>query len=392
VTARRIAVVIVALLLMAQVVRNAAVNALATLHPASAAMFWASHPSVEISAALAEIGRAARERKHIDPSIFAMVDDAAVKAPLAPEPFLVHGVERDTAGDKEGARRAFQAAQWRDPRSLPAAYFLADYYFRSGRSLEGLQQTAVLARLSPNGVDAVAPLVAAYAQDRSNWPRMRALFRAQPAIEDAVLVALANDARNADAILSIADSDHRSPDSGWLRTLLSNLTAGGDYSRARSIWSSVGGGGRNGEALLFDSSFSNPGPPPPFNWTFSSSTLGLAEREPGKRLHVIYYGNEDGVLASQLLTLGAGPYQLKMQIGGSPVHAEALRWSLRCGKSTDPLASVAITEAARTGWRFNVPSNCPAQWLELSGRSGDVAQQSEVTISGLALAHGATGG
>jgi len=388
---RRLAVVVIALLLAVQVVRNAAVAALATLHPASAAKLWAGHPSVEISAGLADIGRSARERRPIDPRTFAMIDDAAIKSPLASEPFLVRGVQADTAGEADVAKEAFLAAQWRDPRSMPAAYFLANYYFRAGRPLEGLRQTAVLAQLSPRGIDAVAPFVATYARDRSNWPKMRALFAAQPGMESGVLVALAQDARNADAILAIADADHRAPDSNWLRILLGNLVAGGDYARAKLLWSSIGGG-RDGSDLVFDSSFSTPGPPPPFNWALTSSTLGLAEREAGNRLHVIFYGNDDGVLARELVTLPAGAYRQQMQLAGAPVHPEALRWSMRCDKSTETFASIGIDEAARHGWSFQVPANCPAQWLELSGRSGDVAQQSEVTITGFRLTHGAPNG
>ena len=74
------------------------------------------------------------------------------------------------------------------------------------------------------------------------------------------------------------------------------------------------------------------------------------------------------------------------------MHAEALRWSVRCDKSTEPFASAGVNEAARHGWTFQVPANCPAQWLELSGRSGDVAQQSEVTITGFAMTRGVTNG
>ena len=127
---RRLIVVAIALLVAVQVVRNAAVDALAPMDPAAAAKLWANHPSVEISAGLAQIGSDARQRKPIDPGTFRMIDDAAVKAPLAPEPFLVRGVQAQTGGDAEAAHRAFVAAQTRDPRSLPAAYFLADYYFR----------------------------------------------------------------------------------------------------------------------------------------------------------------------------------------------------------------------------------------------------------------------
>ena len=41
--------------------------------------------------------------------------------------------------------------------------------------------------------------------------------------------------------------------------------------------------------------------------------------------------------------------------------------------------------AARKPVRFTVPANCPAQWLELSGHSGDIARTSDVTISGFSL-------
>ena len=381
---RRVAVVVLALLLAVQVVRNAGVSALAPLRPEAAAKFWAGHPDVEISLALARIGAAAHDRRPVDRHVFGMIDDAAAKAPLSPEPFLVRGVQAQAAGDLDAAKAAFLGAQWRDPRSMPAAYFLAEYYLKEGSLLNGLRQTTILARLSPNGVNAAAPFVAAYAKNRRNWPQMRALFRSQPALENDVLSALAQDARNTDAVLALSDAGHRMPQSQWLPVLLSSLVANGDYARARAIWSSVGGGHAGGD-LVFDPRFSTPDPPPPFNWSLGSSTVGLAERQPGEKLHVIFYGNQDGVLASQLLLLPAGTYRLRMQVVGAPVHAEALRWSMRCDKAREPFASVAIADAASRGWTFKVPAGCSAQWIELSGRSGDVAQQSDVTIGGLAL-------
>ncbi|WP_155263593.1 hypothetical protein [Sphingomonas segetis] len=384
---RRVLVVVLALLLAVQVVRNAAVAALAPLRPASAARFWAGHPSVEIARGLAEIGTASRERRPIDPHVFRMFEDAAAKSPLSPEPFLVRGVRAQTAGNGKAAKAAFLAAQWRDPRSMPAAYFLAGYYLRSGPLLKGLKQVTILARLSPNGAGAAAPFVAAYAKNRSNWPEMRALFRSQPALENDVLTALARDARNAEAILALADAEHRTPESNWLPILLSNLVASGDYVRARAIWSSVGAGpGRAGEHdLVFDPGFSMPEPPPPFNWSFGSSDVGIAERQRGRKLHVIFYGNVDGPLASQLVLLPAGRYRLQMQLAGSSAHPELLRWSIRCDKSSEPIADIPIDQAAVHGWTFEIPANCPAQRLELIGRSADVAQQAEATVTDLRL-------
>ena len=45
-----------------------------------------------------------------------------------------------------------------------------------------------------------------------------------------------------------------------------------------------------------------------------------------------------------------------------------------------PFTSAGLDEVSR-GWSFTVPSGCAAQWLELSGIAGDVAQQADVTIT-----------
>ena len=182
---RRVLVSLVALLLAATVVRNSAVNALADLDPALASAFWSRHPAPEINLAMIEIARAARVRAAAPPEAFGRILDAAQKAPLAPEPFLVDGVREQVAGRPMRAQQAFLAAEWRDPRSLPAHYFLAEHYFRARDAGSALTEIASLANLSPGGVGSSAPYLAAFARDRANWPRMRALFRVNPQIEDA---------------------------------------------------------------------------------------------------------------------------------------------------------------------------------------------------------------
>jgi hypothetical protein len=102
-------------------------------------------------------------------------------------------------------------------------------------------------------------------------------------------------------------------------------------------------------------------------------------------LHVLFYGNQDGVLASQLLQLAPGSYRLKLRGSGVPTHPELLSWSVRCDQSQQPISSIGIGDAAARGWTFQIPPDCPAQWLELSGRSADVSQQADVTIGGLSM-------
>lgn len=382
---RRLVVLILSLLLAAEVVRNSAVDAFAEMHPDTAARIWPGHPAVELSLGMTDIARSARAGRPVSNSIFAKIRDAAVKAPLAPEPFLVAGVAAQLARHPSEAEAAFRAAQWRDPRSLPAAYFLAEHDFQIGRQIDGLREIATLARLSPAGVGSVAPYLAAYAQNPSNWPQMRALFRAEQEVEDPVLAALSQNPRNAAAVLALADRQHRDSKSPWLPVLVGSLIADGRYGDARTIWSQVAGVRNVPDQLIYDSSFSQPAAPAPFNWTLTSSTVGLAERQRPGKLHVLFYGQEDGVLASELLLLGPGDYHLSFQRAGGGSHENELIWSAQCDKTQTELSRIDLPTAAARGWDFQVPADCPAVWLNLSGSSSDVPQQAESTISQLKL-------
>jgi hypothetical protein len=379
---RRIVCALAALLIAAQIVRNAAVLGLAEANPATAVHYWSGHPTTEISLGMREIAEAARDRRTVPDSVFSLMQDATFKEPLAPEPFLVRGIRAQFAGDGTTAQEAFEAAQLRDPRSLPAAYFLADRYIRTGNTEGGLREIAALARLAPGGATSVAPYLAAYARDRANWPALRKLFRANPGLAEPALTTLASSIATIPAALALADP-HQKPDKApWIATVLGTLTDAGRYGEARAFWARVTGV-RAGE-LIHDASFSDPKAPPPFNWALTSSAVGLAERQPGGRLHVVFYGQEDGMLASQLLLLPPGAYRLSMQVTGDSARARALNWSIWCDKAAAPIASVTL-EGVRRGWKFTVPSGCTAQWLKLSGSSGDIPQEADITFGQLKL-------
>ena len=328
------------------------------------------------------IAQATHDRRPVPPSAFELMADAAAKEPLAPEPFLVRGVQAEVARDGTTAQRAFEEAQWRDPRSLSAAYFLADRYFRSGDSKHGLMEVAGLARLSPNGAATIGPYLASYARSPANWPALRAMFRANPALAKPALVELASNIATVPAVLALADPREKPGQADWLVPLLNTMTSAGDFAKARSIWAKASGAST--AELIHDAEFSDKDAPPPFNWALTSSAVGMAERQPGGRLHLVFYGQEDGFLASQLLLLGPGNYRLSMRLIGDPVRARSLNWSIWCDRASAPIASVTLDAAAR-GWTFRVPVGCPAQWLKLAGASGDMSQQVDVTIGALKL-------
>lgn len=387
---RAVIAVAVAALVGVQVVRSAAVAEFATTKPELAARFWGSHPTAELSLAMTRIAVAARQRRPVSSAVFTAMADAADKEPLAPEPFLVRGVQAELSGDGERAQRAFEAAQWRDPRSLPAAYFLADRYFRSGDATHGLEEVGALARLAPNGNITVAPYLAAYARNPANWPALRAMFRANPAVGNSTLLALASGIATAPAVLALADPQEKPEQAFWLGPLINTLVSAQQYAKAYQAWTRTAAAGNARDQLIYDASFSDKKALPPFNWALTSSGIGFAERQAGGRLHVVFYGQEDGILASELLMLAPGEYRLSMQLARDSARARVLNWSIWCDGADAPIASTNL-EGAAHGWQFGIPANCAAQWLKLSGASGDVPQQADATISGLKLQRVANG-
>jgi hypothetical protein len=202
-------------------------------------------------------------------------------------------------------------------------------------------------------------------------------------------MALAKDPAHADVVLSLAGQP--SPQSPWVPTLLAGLVEAGQYQKARAVWADVSHVRLDPRTLIFDPDFSRSDAPPPFNWALTSSTVGLAERRPGGGLHVIYYGQEDGVLASQLLVLPPGAYRLTMSTSGDLAGTESLQWKLVCASSKQEIAATQFDGASR-GWSFALGGGCGAQQLQLTGSSSDMPRQVDVTIAQVNLTREGRGG
>lgn len=385
---KRLLVTFAILVTGVQIVRSAVVSALAEREPASAATFWSDHPAVERASAMTAIAAATRAGKSVPASAFAALNIAAVQAPLAPEPFLVRGVQANLSGNSAAAIEAFRAAEWRDIRSLPAHYFLTEAYLRTGKVREGLLEFAIVARLAPDAPGYVAPFLASFARDHHNWPELRELFRSDPKLEDATLVALAQDPSNTDSVLALASPDRRQISSNWSGPLLNGLIARGEFAKARVIWAELAGVQLTPDLLLSDPQFHRAQSQAPFDWKLTSSSLGVAEPKPGGQLHVLYYGDDNGVLAAQMLVLPPGGYRLTHKVLSGASHAEALSWAVQCARTGRTIATGSIVQTAGAGFTFAVPSDCGAVTLQLAGSASDMPRQSDVTISSLHLVRG----
>jgi hypothetical protein len=385
---RGIAVVAISLLAIVQIVRTAFVSAYAEDDPLKAAAVWPSHPDVLFKTALEDISRAAAAGQPAPKARIDAIYAAAADAPLAPEPFLVRGVEAQLAGDQKLAGQAFEEARRLNPRSRAAHYFLADHYLRTNQPDAGLAELARLTRLVPNGIAAVAPYYASYAKAPGGGPRVKAMLASHPEFEDDVMAVLARDAANADLVLSLAGprGEAKANPPAWYGQLVQSLVGAGQYAKARQVWAKLSGVQGVVGQTLFDPQFSGKKAPPPFNWSLLSTASGLAEGQGGGRLHVIYYGRDNATLASQTITLAPGSYRLGFQVEGGGQDPSSLSWKISCLPTKQVILAMALPAAGRpASGQLGVPGNCPAQLVELIGTSPEFPQTVDVTIKGLSL-------
>jgi hypothetical protein len=385
---RAIAVAMVALLAIWQVIRSAYVEAYVADQPMKAAALWPSHPNVLFKTALAEIASAAAAGKPVPRARIDAIYAAASHAPLAPEPFLVRGVDAELAGNSALAGRAFEAARLRNPRSLAAHYFLADHYLRTSQPGPGLAELVRLTRLVPDGIVSVAPYYARYAKEPGGAARMREMLRVHPEFASEVLSVLASDATNADLVLFLA-GDHRNPLDQpplWHGRLIEALVTAGQFQKARTVWAKLSGEPVTADSGLFDPQFSGKKAPPPFNWSLLSNASGLAEEQGNGRLHIIYYGRDNATLASQTLTLRPGRYRLSFKADGSSKALSLLAWKLNCLPSKQAIFSLNLpTNGGQSVGEFSIGGDCPAQQLALTGASPDFPETVDATLSELSL-------
>lgn len=366
------------------VVRVAFVEAFAAKDPATAAAVWAGHPAVLLESGLAQVGDMAAAGRPVDQSLVDRLISASAKAPLAPEPFLVRGVDAQVSGNHAVALQSYLAARERNPRAVAPRYFLADLYLKAGRTEPGLAEISALARLVPQSLPNVAKYLAAYARTPGAAPQVKKMLETHPQLELALLNELAGDAASARLILYLWSGRGGEEARPWQGRLLEQLVATGRFNEARTAWARFTNISAEQDAL-FDAEFAAQALPP-FGWMLASGASGIAEPQGGGRLHLVYYGRDDLILASQLMTLPPGRYRLSMNVSASSPAAKSLSATIRCLPSTSPLASLPLHRRGAVTASFNVADRgCPAQRLEISGDAPEFPEQAELTVGRLRL-------
>ena len=377
--ARVALVAILALSVAAQVLRTAAV-ADRERRPGLAAVLWSAHPAVLTDKVLLDVASAAAHGRAVPAATRADVRRIARRAPLSPNPFLIEAAIAATKNKGAAAEQLLLAARKRDPRSRATRFLLADRYLRTNRVTAALVEMHVLVGLHGRGGEPFFPMLVAYARTPGSARYLKPFFKQYPRIESAVLSMLAVDARNADLVLSLASGQKPEPD--WRGPLVSALVAAGDYSKAYAIWRRING--LQSPPGLFNPSFAETAAPGPFDWHFPQTPEGIAEPDGKAGLDVLYYGRAQAVLASQLLLLDAGRYELAHRVADASGDAGSLHWVARCADPAAVLGDVPLrVEGVRLS--FHVPAGCKAVWLELQGVPGEAPRSMGLTIQNVSL-------
>jgi hypothetical protein len=386
--ARVVAVALIAVLLAFQVVRTAVVRQAPLGTP-----LWPGHPEIVRNQIMAEIGKIAALGDTIPPRLLPRVEQVAREMPLAPEPFLIHGALAQIEGRDAKAERLYLEARSREPRSPAARYFLTERYLRTGRVQQALAEMAVLSRLT-GAVGVFAPALASYAQTPGAVPHLRRFFAMAPEFEPVVLSALASDTKNLSLINLLWSGTRPSTAVGqpdWQAQIVTRLVEAQDFNRAHDAWRRFTGiaGPVPG---LFNPGFARIDAPPPFNWTFGSAG-GLAQPTGNGELELIYFGQDEAVLAQQLLMLAPGRYVIRMKVSGDVKPGSGIAWSIDCTTGRRSLLTLPVVRQPSRKLQavFAVPPGCPAQQLRLIGSPGEFARAIEFTVGQLQLTRLAPG-
>lgn len=369
-------------------VRAAAVEALGRSSPAAAATVASDDPRLALAAASIEF----RVRQGaISPAASKRAITALQSAPLAYDPFLFAGVQELVSGDKRAASAMILEARRRNPRSRMTRLIYLDEALQSGRPDDAAVEIAAISRLVPESFNLLLPELARYALDPKTAPALIKALRPDPKLRDSVLFQLASKGADPEAILRLARSGPSSPDTkerpDWQGKLLQVLVERGDVARARDLW--FGFSGVDPAQLrepVYDGAFRGLPGPAPFNWKLSQSPAGVAERTRAPALQVEYYGRVDTELASQLLLLQPGRYLLSLTAAGNaPASEGGVSWELSCARGKTVIGAAAVNRISykpkRVEAPFQVPANCPAQWLRLLGTSAEFPAAHSITIS-----------
>jgi len=315
--------------------------------------------------------------------------DALVRSPFDVRALRVYGLTEARAGREDAADEILTLAGNWSLRDDPAHAWLVERRLRRGDYASSFAHADTLVRRREDIQPQVFRLftVAGNVDPARSLPVVARLLAAKPPWRPAYLASLnlTPEGLQVAGNLAILLQAGRAPFSNQeLQDLYGALINAGGIQAIQTVRGRLN---RPSLAtLVTNSGFGEADHPGPFQWRLYEKAGIAAEitaddlAPSNVALRVVYDGYATGTVAEQLVYLAPGSYSLIAAVrneSGNPV--DRLAWTLTCATagggeraSTPAGAAGALTDAWTTlSGRFEVPANCPAQWLRLETRAAD---------------------
>ncbi len=385
--ALRLAIVALALMIAALVVRHGLATSLADDKPALALRIDGGDARALVEAARTAIDSGSQPQ---DESVARLTHRALSRDLTQPIAIEFRALQAVAAGDAARAHRLFALSSAISRRSLPTRMWLIEEAVGRNDVVGALDHFDIALRTSKAAPATLFPILASATTDPVLASAIARLLDRKPVWAPDFLYFTITDAKIADGAAAVmlrmrerAAIRRRGID----QTLIGQLVADGRFATARRVYSSFDPGHAK-PGLIADPRFTDASARFPFGWSLADRDDIAAQRGNVDGRTILSYqavSGATGNAASQLLMLPAGNYRLSVATaepatdpGAPPV------WTMTCAQKGGMQIAVLVQPAksgSTSAGDFAVPADCPAQWIALNlpasaasdGQSGSVA-------------------
>lgn len=358
----------------------------ATRAPTIAVAFWpwgaasnAAYAAGLMSGEVSDDGILAARARHARTLAIRALEREPINAMAAGAIAIADGIQ----GHKAAAQRALAYGERLSRRDLPTQLVLIQRAVSRGDVAGALVHYDRALRTTARAADFLFPTLVVAADQPSITPSLARLLATRPIWWLPFTLQLVQQAHSPVALVMILNAERLRMTVPLERqvavTGMKRLVAIGRVDLAGRL---NDGWQARPQGLLVNADFSRPAPFPPFDWELTGGDGGGATIEDapdGGRALLLASGDSagDGVVAHQLVRLLPGRYRLAMRTEGVSAQGAKPTMSVVCttGATLASTVSPAASGNARTdALSFAVPTDCPAQWIELGSSPGsDVA-------------------
>lgn len=280
------------------------------------------------------------------------------------------------AMEGKGARAEglFRYAQTLSRRDTPTSLGLIEIFVQRNDIANALRQYDYAMTTSIEVRPTLIPILVAALSQGDVARRVAILMKRRPIwwgdfVDDMVLHAQSADGMF--AVLKVLRLDPNKPvERDRLTAALSHIVDLGGIAQAQVLYADARSSGAAAMPLR-DGGFDQRNDLAPFEWKLADLPDRQAikeSRDGAQGINALaFYGTAAGEAARQLLTLPQGRYLLSARIGDIPDEiASRPAIGLQCAaRDGATLAKQSLPKSSQTGFAFEVPAQCAAQWLFL---------------------------